>query len=35
MMFLKTLEARDGKPGFIAFRCEQCGRTEKFICEEP
>jgi hypothetical protein len=35
IMVLETVEAPDHKPGFIVFRCEQCGSTEKFICEEP
>lgn len=33
-MVVAGVEARDGNPDFIAFRCENCGRTEKFICEE-
>jgi hypothetical protein len=31
---LAVHEARQGKPDFVTFRCEHCGRTEKFICEE-
>jgi flavoprotein len=27
-------EARETKPNFIIFRCEGCGRSEKFVCEE-
>ena len=33
-MVLATRGARQGKPDFVIFRCEHCGRTEKFICEE-
>jgi tRNA(Ile2) C34 agmatinyltransferase TiaS len=34
-MGMATREAKeDGTPEFIAFRCEQCGRTEKFVSEE-
>jgi tRNA(Ile2) C34 agmatinyltransferase TiaS len=32
-MLLAGQETRDG-PDFIIFRCERCGRTEKFVCEE-
>ena len=35
IMAVEILEARDRKPYLIAFRCESCGRIEKFICEEP
>ena len=31
---LAAYEVRDGKPGFISFRCEKCGRSEKLICED-
>lgn len=34
-MVVAGVEARDGSPDFIAFRCEKCAHTEKFICEEP
>jgi len=33
IMVIATIEERGSQPGFIAFRCEQCGRTEKFIRE--
>ena len=32
-MVVAAQEAREGEPDFIIFRCEHCGRTEKFICE--
>ena len=32
-MLLAAREVRDGKPEFLTFRCEQCGRSEKFVCE--
>jgi peptide subunit release factor 1 (eRF1) len=32
-MLLAANEVRDGKPDFLTFRCEQCGRSEKFVCE--
>ena len=32
-MLLVAREVRDGKPDFLTFRCEQCGRSEKFVCE--
>jgi hypothetical protein len=32
-MLLAAHEVRDGKPDFLTFRCEQCGRSEKFVCE--
>jgi len=34
IMRLAAHEVRDGKPGFISFRCEKCGRSEKLICED-
>jgi tRNA(Ile2) C34 agmatinyltransferase TiaS len=27
-------ETRETKPDFIIFRCPNCGRSEKFVCEE-
>ena len=33
-MMLAGHESREGKPGFISFRCCQCGRSERFICEQ-
>ncbi|WP_426440965.1 hypothetical protein [Bradyrhizobium genosp. P] len=33
LMLFANYEAREGKPDFINFRCENCGRSEKFICE--
>jgi hypothetical protein len=33
IMVVAAQEAREGKPDFITFRCTQCGRTERFICE--
>lgn len=32
-MLVAGIEERKDLPGFITFRCERCGRTEKFICE--
>jgi len=32
-MTVDVIEERGSEPGFISFRCERCGRTEKFICE--
>jgi hypothetical protein len=32
-MLLVAREVRDGKPDFLTFRCEQCGGSEKFVCE--
>jgi predicted RNA-binding Zn-ribbon protein involved in translation (DUF1610 family) len=34
VMIVAAHEARVIKPDFIAFRCEACGRLEKFVCEE-
>jgi RNase P subunit RPR2 len=33
-MLLAAHEVRTGKPDFVTFRCERCGRSEKFVCEE-
>ncbi|SHN80535.1 hypothetical protein [Bradyrhizobium erythrophlei] len=30
-MLVAAIEERGDQPNFITFRCEQCGRTEKFI----
>jgi transposase-like protein len=27
-------EARDKGPDFSTFRCEECSRSERFVCEE-
>jgi hypothetical protein len=34
IMTLAAREAQEGKQGFMTFRCEKCGRTEKFIVDE-
>jgi hypothetical protein len=34
VMMIAGHEAREAKPHFISFRCESCGRSEKFVCEE-
>jgi hypothetical protein len=34
IMGLAGQEVRETKPDFISFRCEKCGRSEKFICED-
>ncbi len=31
IMGLAAHEVRESKPDFIGFRCEKCGRSEKFI----
>ena len=33
IMTVAVHEAREIKPDFIAFRCPNCGRSEKFLCE--
>ena len=33
IMFVAGNEVREIKPDFIIFRCEHCGRSEKFICD--
>jgi hypothetical protein len=33
-MLLSAHEVRDGKPDFVTFRCDRCGRSEKFVCED-
>lgn len=32
-MSVAAVEEQQDHPTFITFRCEHCGRTEKFICE--
>jgi ribosomal protein S14 len=27
-------EVRESKPDFITFRCQSCGRTEKYVRDE-
>jgi transposase-like protein len=27
-------EARENRPDFSTFRCDDCARSEKFVCEE-
>jgi predicted RNA-binding Zn-ribbon protein involved in translation (DUF1610 family) len=34
LMTVAGHEARETKPDFIAFRCPNCGRSEKFLCDE-
>jgi ribosomal protein S27AE len=34
VMMMAGHEVRETKPDFITFRCERCGRTEKYICDE-
>ena len=34
IMGLAAREVRESKPDFISFRCEKCGRSEKFIYED-
>jgi predicted RNA-binding Zn-ribbon protein involved in translation (DUF1610 family) len=34
LMTLAAHEAREAKPDFITFRCPNCGRSEKFLCDE-
>ncbi|MGB6397315.1 MAG: hypothetical protein WBF73_16765, partial [Bradyrhizobium sp.] len=33
-MLLAGHEVREDKPDFVTFRCERCGRSEKFVCED-
>jgi hypothetical protein len=33
-MTVSAHEVRAAKPDFITFRCANCGRSEKFLCEE-
>jgi hypothetical protein len=34
VMMLAGQEVRETKPDFITFRCERCGRSEKYLCDE-
>jgi hypothetical protein len=34
IMTVAAHEARETKPDFITFRCANCGRSEKFLCEK-
>jgi predicted RNA-binding Zn-ribbon protein involved in translation (DUF1610 family) len=34
VMMVAGHEVNEAKPDYIIFRCEQCGRSEKFICDE-
>jgi predicted RNA-binding Zn-ribbon protein involved in translation (DUF1610 family) len=34
IMTVAAHEVRETKPDFITFRCPNCGRSEKFLCEE-
>jgi tRNA(Ile2) C34 agmatinyltransferase TiaS len=34
VMMVAGREVAETKPDFIIFRCEKCGRSEKFICDE-
>jgi hypothetical protein len=34
IMILAGHEATETKPDYIIFRCEKCGRSEKYICDE-
>jgi hypothetical protein len=34
LMAVAAHETRETKPDFIVFRCEGCGRSEKFVCDE-
>jgi hypothetical protein len=34
LMMLAGHEVRESKPDFITFRCQSCGRTEKYVCDE-
>jgi hypothetical protein len=33
-MLIASVEAREGKPDFLTFRCARCSRSERFICEK-
>jgi hypothetical protein len=33
-MVLAMAEVREGKPDFMTFRCNHCGRSERLVCEE-
>jgi hypothetical protein len=34
LMMLAGHEVRESKPDSITFRCQSCGRTEKYVCDE-
>ncbi|MBV9559774.1 MAG: hypothetical protein JOY90_04820 [Bradyrhizobium sp.] len=34
IMKLFSHEAREGKPDIVTFRCAQCSRSERFLCDE-
>ena len=34
IMMLAGHEVREMEPDFITFRCEKCGRSEKYICDD-
>ncbi len=34
LMMVAEREVRTAKPDFITFRCQNCGRSEKFVCDE-
>ena len=34
IMVLSSHEIREIKPDFLTFRCEHCGRSEKFISDD-
>jgi hypothetical protein len=34
LMMVAGHEATENKPDYITFRCEKCGRSEKYICDE-
>jgi hypothetical protein len=34
VMMVSGQEFPEMQPDFITFRCERCGRTEKFICDD-
>jgi hypothetical protein len=34
IMMVAAHEVIETKPDYIIFRCEKCGRSEKYICDE-
>jgi predicted RNA-binding Zn-ribbon protein involved in translation (DUF1610 family) len=34
VMMVAGHEVSETKPDYIIFRCEKCGRSEKYICDE-
>lgn len=34
VMTVATHESREAKPDFITFRCGNCGRSERFLCDD-